>query len=173
MSVLFLVFSKYLLIFAFEKIYVIMEEKGTRDLFLETLTKIGCQYELPQEEGDERIFFAFQGEHFMANAKNELRFIQIWDTHWARVELYDIDDFARLKKVINAANLNNSVITVYTINEAAKSVDVHCKSTILFVPTIPEIEEYLKLELSEFFRAHQFVNIEMEKLREQEEPRKN
>ena len=36
--------------------------KGTRDLFLETLTKIGCQYEFAEEEGDDRIFFAYQGE---------------------------------------------------------------------------------------------------------------
>ena len=35
-----------------------MEEiKGTRDLFLETLTKIGCLYELAEEEDDNRIFF--------------------------------------------------------------------------------------------------------------------
>ena len=38
--------------------------KGTRDLFLETLTKIGCQYEFAEEEGDDRIFFAYQGELF-------------------------------------------------------------------------------------------------------------
>ncbi len=150
-----------------------MEEKGTRDLFLEILTKIGCQYELPQEEGDDRIFFAFQGEQFMANAKNELRFIQIWDFQWARVELYDIDEMARLKKVINAANLNNSVMTVYTINEATKYVDVHCKSTVLFIPSIPEIQDYLKLELSEFFRVHHFINMEMAKLREQEQKNNN
>ena len=26
------------------------------------LSKIGCQYELAEEEGDDRIFFAYQGE---------------------------------------------------------------------------------------------------------------
>lgn len=146
-----------------------MEQKGTRNLLLETLNKIGCQYELAQNEEDDRILFAYQGEHFIANAKNDLRFIQIWDTHWAQIELYDIDEFTRLKKVINAANLNNSVMTVYTIDENAKTVDIHCKSTILFIPEIPAIEDYIKLELNEFFRAHQFINLEMAKLRNQEE----
>ena len=28
------------------------EAKGTRDLFLETLTKIGCQYEIDSEDGN-------------------------------------------------------------------------------------------------------------------------
>ena len=142
--------------------------KGTRDLFLETLTKIGCQYEFAKDEGDERIFFAYQGEHFFVNASNEAWYIQIYDTHWGHVELYDIDEFSRLKKAVNGSNLNNSVMTVYTVDEARNSVDVHCKSTILFVPQIPRIEDYLRLELNEFFHAHQYVGNEMARLRESE-----
>ena len=142
--------------------------KGTRDLFLETLTKIGCQYELAEEEGGDRIFFAYQGEHFFVNATNEGWYIHIYDTHWGHIELYDIEEFARLKKAINGSNLNNSVMTIYTINEAGSNVDVHCKSTILFIPQIPRIEDYLRLELNEFFRAHQYVGNEMARLRESE-----
>lgn len=145
------------------------ETKGTRDLFMETLTKIGCQYELAEEEGDNRIFFAYQGEHFFADTTNEVRYVHLWDTHWGHVELYDIDEFARLKKAINGSNLNNSVTTVYTIDEDGKNVDVHSKSIILFVPQIPDLEDYLRLELNEFFRAHQYVGTEMAKLREKEE----
>lgn len=142
--------------------------KGTRELFLETLTKIGCQYELAEEENDDHIFFAYQGEHFFVNASNEAWYIQIYDTHWGHVELYDIDEFARLKKAINGSNLNNSVTTVYTIDEAGSNVDVHCKSIILFIPQIPNLEDYLRLELNEFFRVHQYVGNEMTKLREKE-----
>lgn len=145
------------------------KNKGTRDLFLETLTKIGCQYELPEEEGDNRIFFAYQGEHFFVIATNEAKLIQIYDTHWGHVELYDIDEFARLKRAINDSNLNNNVTTVYTIDEAGSNVDVHCKFCLLFVPQIPDIEDYLRWALNEFFRAHQFVGVELAKLREKEE----
>ena len=144
-------------------------QKGTRELFLETLTKIGCQYEFSEEENDDRIFFAYQGEHFIVDASNEYRYVQIWDTHWGHVELYDIDDVSRLKRAVNGANLNNSVITVYTIDEEKQSVDVHCKSLILFISQIPEIDNYLRLELSEFFRAHQFVGNEMARLRDKEQ----
>ena len=144
------------------------DNKGTRDLFLETLTKIGCQYEFSEEEGDERIFFAYQGEHFFVDATNEAWYIHIYDTHWGHIELYDIEEFARLKKAINDANLNNRVITIYTIDEAGSNVNVHCKSTILFIPQIPHIEDYLKLELNAFFHAHHYVGNEMAKLRESE-----
>ena len=143
-------------------------QKGTRDLFLETLTKIGCQYELAEEEDDDRIFFAYQGENFFVNANNKWSYIQIWDTHWGHVELYDIDELARLKKAINNSNLNNSVVTVYTIDEEGSNVDVHSKSVILFIPQLPDIENYLRLELNEFFRVHHFVGSEMAKLREKE-----
>lgn len=147
----------------------LMENKGTRDLFLEILTKIGCQYELGGEEDNNRIYFGYQGEHFFVEATNEGWYIHIYDTHWGHVELYDIDEFTRLKKAINTSNLNNSVMTIYTIDEAGNNVDVHCKSTILFIPQIPRLEDYLRLELNEFFRAHQHVGNEMAKLREKEE----
>ena len=93
----------------------------------------------------------------------------MWDTHWGHIELYDVDEFTRLKKAINCSNLNNSVMTIYTIDEEGKNVDVHCKSIILFIPQIPDLENYLRLELNEFFRAHQHVGNEMAKLRKQEE----
>ena len=132
-------------------------QKGTRDLFLETLSKIGCQYELGEgEEDSDKIYFAYQGENFTASASND-------------VELYDIDEFARLKKAINLSNLNCATTTVYTIDEAGSNIDVHCKAVIPFISQIPEIENYLRGELNDFFRAHQYVSNEMSKLREQEE----
>lgn len=143
------------------------EKKGTRDLFLETLTKIGCQYEISEgEDGD--IHFGYQGEYFVVRASNSNRFIHIYDTHWGHVELYDIDEFARLKKAINESNLRNSVTSVYTIDEAGNNVDVHCKSVILFTQEIPDIVDYLRLELSEYFRVHETINMEMAKQRELE-----
>ena len=38
-------------------------EMNTRSLFLDTLTKIGCQYQLGEDD-DTRIFFDYQGESF-------------------------------------------------------------------------------------------------------------
>ena len=145
------------------------QTKGTRDLFLGTLSKIGCQYELGESEEDsDKIYFAYQGENFTASANNEGWYVHIWDTHWGHVELYDIDEFARLKKAINLSNLNCATMTVYTIDEAGSNVDVHCKSVIPFIPQIPELDNYLRGELNDFFRAHQLVGNEMEKQREAE-----
>ena len=139
--------------------------KGTRDLFLETLSMIGCQYELGEGDDKDRIYFAYQGENFLADASNEGRYVTIWDPCWEHVELYDIDELSRLRKAINISNLNCSTTTVFTIDEAGHTFDVHCKAVILFIPQIPDIENYLRVELNDFFLAHQFVAKEMAKQR--------
>ena len=142
------------------------EKKGTRDLLLETLTQSGCQYEIGEEDGD--IQFGYQGEYFVARATNSSPFIHLYDTHWGRVELYDIDEFARLKKAINQSNIDNSVTAVYTIDQEGSNVIVHSKSVILFIQDIPDIEDYLRMELREFFKVHETIHREMVKQREKE-----
>lgn len=144
-----------------------MVKRNTRDFFLDTLSKIGCQYEI--DEDDDTIIFAYQGEYFQVYARDESPFVTLYDTHWAHIELCDIDEFARLQKAINQSNINNSVITVYTIDEAGGNVDVHCKSVVLFIPELPSIADYLRLELGEFFRVHNSIGAEMEKLRKAEQ----
>ena len=143
------------------------ESKGARDLFLETLTKIGCQYEIDPEDGT--ISFGYQGENFVANATNEGWYVRVWDTFWGHVELYDINEFSRLRKAVNHANLNCATMTVYTINEEKMTVDVHGKSAFPFIPQMPNLEDYLRSELSDFFIAHRAVGNEMAKLRDQDE----
>ena len=143
------------------------EAKGTRDLFLETLTEIGCQYEIDPEDGN--ILFAYQGENFVASATNEGWYVRVWDTYWGHVELYDIDEFSRLRKAVNYSNLNCATTTVFTINEEGNTVDVHCKSVFPFMSQMPNLEDYLKNELGDFFNAHRLVSNEMVKLREQQD----
>ena len=144
-----------------------MVKRNTRDFFLDTLTKIGCQYEI--DDDNDTIIFAYQGEYFQVYARDESPFVTLYAPHWAHIELCDIDEFARLQKAINQSNINNSVITVYTIDEAGGNVDVHCKSVVLFIPELPSIADYLRLELGEFFRVHNSISAEMEKLRKAEQ----
>ena len=151
-----------------EKIEQKVEETmiGTRDLFLETLTKIGCQYSIDEEDG--RISFPYQGENFIVDVTDGNSYIRIWDLYWTSAEMYDIDEVSRVKRAINSANLSTGLTTVYTVNDAGSTIDVHCRSTVLFVAQIPDIENYLRLELNEFFRAHRHVELELERLRNEE-----
>lgn len=142
--------------------------KSTRELFMETLTEIGCHYELSNEENDDRIFFDYQGEHFLAGVNNDSFYVHIYDTYWGHVELYDIDEFSRLRKAVNESNKTSGVTTFYDIDEVGKNVDVHSKSIIPFMSEMPNLGAFLRVELNEFFRAHQCVKLEMAKQREAE-----
>jgi len=73
-----------------------------------------------------------------------------------------------MQKAINESNLRNSVIAVYTVDETGGNMNVHCKSIILFIPEIPNLEDYLHLELNEFFQVHQLIGAEMARQRELE-----
>ena len=141
----------------------IMEEmkgtKSTRELFMETLTEIGCQYELSENQDDDRIFFDYQGEHFLAGVNNDSFYVHIYDTYWGHVELYDIDEFSRLRKAVNESNKTSGVTTFYDIDEVGKNVDVHSKSIIPFMSEMPNLGAFLRVELNEFFPCSSMCKI--------------
>lgn len=139
---------------------------GTRDLFLETLTKIGCQYEVDE---DDRICFMWQGGHFIADTTDDCPFVVVWYQFWAEYELYDIDTFSRVKRVINDTNINHNINVVYSVNEAGSTFHVHSKKHFLFVPQIPDTIEYLQAVLGQFFTVRRYMEIELDKLKTEEE----
>ena len=139
----------------------------TKDLLLKTLTNIGCQYQI-REGNENRILFDYQGEHFFADTFIGKQYVQFCDPYWEHVELYDIDEVSRMRKAINKANHYTTVTTIYVIDEVGKNFDVHSKTMLPFMSTIPDLEDYLKIILSTFFEAHKVVQTEMHRLREQE-----
>jgi len=141
-------------------------ERRSRDLFLETLAKMGCQYEL---DDDDRICFHWQGGSFVVSASNESVFVTVWYFQWGEWELYDIDMLSRVKRVINDANICYSLNVVYSINEEGGSFFIHSNKSFLFIPQIPDIKGYLEAMLGEFFIVRRYVEKELDKLENQEE----
>lgn len=141
----------------------VTESMGTRNLVFDTLSKMGCQYTIGD---DDSIAFTFQGERFVIYASDDCLMIDIWDYLWEAYELYDIDGLSHLKRAINEANARAAVTTVYTISESKSSVEVHCHQKLLFIPQIPSIEDYLQAMLANFFRVHHFIAAELEKVKE-------
>lgn len=142
------------------------KKNDVKKLFLETLEKLGCPYTLDEE--DDTASFDFQGERFVAWFQDSF-YIAIWNYQWMSCELYDIDSISRIKRVINEANMDCGVTTVYTINEAGSRFDVHSTSAIVFIPQIPNIEDYLKMELLHFFYTYRYIELEVGKLKQEEE----
>lgn len=147
-----------------------MTPLATKSLVMDVLKRIGAE---PNEEEDGVIYFVYQGENFIIQAREEMAFICIFDVMWYSLPVYgDIEDFARLQKVINASNRAESCIVYYTIAKEADEIVVHTKRNDLFVPQIPEIENYLRSLLNGFFRVQRFVFTELERLKVADELKK-
>ena len=142
-----------------------MEEKiSTRQLALKIIENIGST---PQYTEEGRIQFEYQGIVFVMEADNECLFVNlIWP--WCHsFSKFDIDEFARVRQVVNEVNLRDTLSVVYTISDS-DDVALHIKKHFLLVPQIPDVEEYLRMILNSFFRVVRTLELEIEKCRMQE-----
>ena len=140
---------------------------ATRSLVLNVLNRIGCE---PKEEDEVNIRFTYQGENFLIEARDDVAFINILDLWWYQLSTYcDVEEFARLQKVINTANRDGTYTVLYTISKEAELIGVHTKKNMIFVLHIPYIEQYLTNMLEGFFRVQRYVLTEMEKIKVTEE----
>ena len=142
-----------------------MEETiSTRQLALRTIENIGSE---PKYDEAGRIQFEYQGVVFVMEADNECLFVNlIWP--WCHsFSKFDIDEFARVRQVVNEINLRDTLSVVYTISDS-DDVALHIKKHFLLVPQIQEVEGYLKLILNSFFRVVRTLELEIEKCRMQE-----
>jgi len=140
------------------------EKMETRDLALRILRNIGSE-PMGTEEG--RIEFEYQGIRFIMEAANDCAFVNlIWP--WCHsFSKFDIDEFARVRQVVNDINLRDTSTVIYTIDDSDE-VALHIKKNIIFLPQLPQIEGYLKLNLNSFFRTARSLDLEIEKHRMQE-----
>ena len=149
----------------------IMESKETNTAKLQTktfvhnlLVNIGC---IPNETEEGRIKFDYQGVTFLIEAVEECLFVNlIWP--WCHsFSKFDIDEFARVRQVVNDINMRGTVSVFYGITDSDE-VALHIKKHFLLVPQIPDSEEYIKLILESFFRTARTLDLEIEKCRMQE-----
>ena len=142
-----------------------MEETiSTRQLALKTIENIGST---PQYTEEGRIQFEYQGVIFLMEAANDCMFVNlIWP--WCHsFSKFDIDEFSRVRQVINDINMRGTASVFYSITDS-DDVAVHIKKHFLLVPQIPGLEDYLKLMLDSFFRTARTLDVEIEKFRLQE-----
>lgn len=141
-----------------------LDERTITGLILCTLRKIGCEPETEEQDDLRRVYFTYQGERFAIECNDSCRFIVIYDTWWHQMSVYsDVEDIANLHKVINLANQHASVTVIHTVNQEIEEIGVHSRRNILFIPQIPEIDQYLVSVLNEFFKVQRYVVTELEK----------
>ena len=143
----------------------VMEEKiSTRQLALKAIENIGSE---PQYNEDGRIQFEYQGVVFLMETADDCDFVNlIWPWCYS-FNKFDIDEFARVRQVINDINAYG-VVSVFYGDTDSDDVAVHVKKNFLFIQQIPNIEGYLRLMLDGFFKTARKLDLEIEKMKMQE-----
>ena len=142
-----------------------MEETiSTRQLVLTTIEKIGSN---PEYTEDGHIQFEYQGVIFLMEAVDDCKFVNLIGPWCYSFSKFDIDEFSRVRQVLNDINARGITSVFYSITDSDEVV-VHIKKHFLFVQQIPNIEDYLKLMLDIFFRTARTLHVEIEKCRVQE-----
>lgn len=72
------------------------EPPHTKDLCIELLKQLNCEVSV-EEEDENRLYFQYQGEHFIIDATNESFFIDIWDSRWYIVPLDDLEQMSNVR----------------------------------------------------------------------------
>lgn len=140
------------------------KEIGTKDLAYKLLKKMGT---IPQETEEGRIKFEYQGIFFLMEAINECKLVNLIWPWFHSFSKFDIDELARVRKVVNDINARGTASVFYGITDS-DDVAVHIKKNLLLVPQILDLEDYMKLTLDSFFRTARTLDIEIEKCRFQE-----
>jgi len=85
-------------------------------------------------------------------AVNDCMFVNlIWP--WCHsFSKFDIDEFARVRQVVNDINARGIASVFYGITDS-DDVAMHIKKHFLLMPQIPDLEDYMKLMLDSFFRT--------------------
>ena len=142
-----------------------MEERiSTRQLALKMIEKIGST---PQYTEEGRIQFEYQGITFLMEAVNDCAFVNLIRPWCHSFSKFDIDEFARVQKVINDINGRGTASVFYGIADS-DDVAIHIKKHFLLVSQIPDLEDYMRLMLDCFFRTARTLDVEIEKYRLQE-----
>jgi len=115
-------------------------------LLTETLKQLNLKVDFDTEDKDV-VRTDYQGEHFIIKVENN-KFIEVRDLFWYEAPLDDLDNLSIIYKVTNWCNLNTSCRMIYSLNEKENTINIHTLTTLLWIPEIPEIEQYLEATLA-------------------------
>lgn len=136
----------------------------TKQLLVDTLEKLKLEAKV-DEDFKEFVMTDFQGEHFRIKIENK-KFIEVQDLHWYEALLDNLDNLLIIHKAMNWINMTTSCRMVYTIDDDENKVNLHTQTTLLWIPEIPEIDQYLEATLRYMLQVKSIFYSTMEKIRQ-------
>ena len=153
-----------------EQVRITLPDTTTRTSLMVALRKLNLQYDFDE---DQHFVVIYQGERFRLIAENGHAWVHIQDCWWYRESLDDIDNLALLHRAVNECNIRDVNKIVYTYNKEEREIGLHVLREILWLPQIPDSDQYLQTTFDTMLRSHHFFFRMMENLRKEEFARKN
>lgn len=146
----------------------IKEKCQAKDLFIETLVRLGGEYLIRSEVSTEcDIKFKYSECKFMANATNESYDVDIWFPNWYSIDLGDDETCEYVKNLVNDLNYVCKSKFFYTTHKDDNLLRLHSSISFQLLPNIPNIEEYVSGRLNQIISDQQWFIQKMESLIEQ------
>lgn len=124
--------------------------RDARNILLQSLRELQCEPE--DDEKENMITFTYQSEHFAVRYDDKNRFLHLLDLYWYSCDGADVDQVAKIKKVINDINWRCTVNLSYTYDDNGK-MHIHTTYQMLCVEQM-NFTEYLTSILQECFQVH-------------------
>lgn len=139
---------------------------STRQLLRETITAIGCNYRL---DDDEDFLLEYKEHSFIITAEDDNfhRHILIRDPWWGSMDIND-NDVPLLKTAINECNITCVPTTVYTISDEHKKIAVHSQLHFNFNEERGNYKEILAMYLDSFFVVHNEVANKIQQMKQEQ-----
>lgn len=145
--------------------YPITSPPPTRTLLLSVLRKLDMDYEFDE---DKDLFITYHGEHFQILARDDVQSIQIRDIWWYAAPLDDIENLSIVHRAINDCNMYGNDVLVYSINKEDNTINLHTLRSVLWIPEIPNIEDYFIEVLNHMLHTHHSFFCAMEEIRREQ-----
>ncbi|MBP3230330.1 MAG: hypothetical protein J6M40_06300 [Prevotella sp.] len=143
----------------------IKDDCQARELFIETLVKLGGEYLIRSEVSTEYdIKFKYSDCKFMANATNDSYDVDIWYPNWYSVSLSDDETCDYVINLVNDLNYVCKSKFFYTIHKDDNLLRLHSSISFPLLPNIPNIEEYVSGKLNQIISDQQWFIDKMESL---------
>ena len=137
----------------------------TKDLFIETITEMDCEYEVWHEKDSnyESIVFDYQALKWRATFFEYSRKVLIENLYSVcGVELNNPDKLKRLRDAINNANQEYDATAFYGVDYKRYKMYAEVVCTIPFMAEIPHLISYLHSVLNDLGSAYADIKFEME-----------
>ena len=133
---------------------------GSTELLCQSLKSLKIDVQ-KDEEG--RICFEYEKNNFVIEVSDESLIISIWDVWWAGVDIKEANT-SKIQDAINVSNMENTVMTFYSIDEEKNLFGFHSKYDLVFSPTVPNNDVLLKAVLDAFLKVQEDITENISKL---------